>query len=133
MLRASDLTQKEVINITDGKRVGLIMDLEVDLNRGRINAIIIPSAGKFLGIFGKELEYEIGWNQIKKIGEDVILVEMKSAVEPQQYKDPLKDQKKEQFKDQYKEHYQDLFNIEDKKVVLEPEFVKKDPEIDEKE
>ncbi len=87
MLRASDLTQKEVINITDGRRVGLITDLEVDLNKGKINAIIIPSAGKFLGIFGKEFDYEISWDQIKKIGEDVILVEITSIVEPGRYRD----------------------------------------------
>lgn len=104
MLRASDLTQKEVINITDGKRVGLIADLEVDLNKGKINAIIIPSAGRFLGIFGKEFDYEISWDQIKKIGEDVILIEMRSAVEPHHYRE--------------EEKY--------KPLVREPEFIKKD-------
>ncbi|SCX88055.1 YlmC/YmxH family sporulation protein [Alkaliphilus peptidifermentans] len=101
MLRASELTQKEVINITDGKRIGMIVDLEVDLLKGRINAIIIPGEGKFMGIFGKEHDYEISWNQIKKIGEDVILIEMKSSVEPYRI-------------------------IEDeKKKIVEPEFIQK--------
>ncbi len=104
MLRASDLTQKEVINITDGKRVGLIADLEVDLNKGKINAIIIPSAGRFLGIFGKEFDYEISWDQIKKIGEDVILVEMKSTVEPSRYQE----------------------EVPYKAAIYKPEFIKKD-------
>jgi len=58
MLRASELTQKEVINVTDGKRIGMITDLEVDLVKGRITAIIIPGLGKFMGLFGKELEFE---------------------------------------------------------------------------
>ncbi len=103
MLRASDLTQKEVINTTDGKRVGLIMDLEVDLTKGKITGIVIPGTGKFLGLFGKELDYEIGWDQIKKIGEDVILIEMKNSVEPNQYKEE-----------------------ENKKAIIKPEFIKKD-------
>ncbi len=103
MLRASDLTQKEVINITDGKRIGLIADLEVDLKKGKINAVIIPDAGRFMGIFGKEHEFEISWEQIKKIGEDVILVELKGALEPQSFREN-----------------------ESRPIVLEPEFVKKE-------
>jgi len=103
MLKASDLTQKEVINIADGKRIGLITDLEVDLKKGKINAVIIPDSGRFMGLFGKEHEFEISWDQIKKIGEDVILVEIKSAVEPQGYK----------------EH-------DNRPIVLEPEFLRKE-------
>jgi len=81
MLKASDLTEKEVVNITDGRRIGMITDLEVDLQKGKINAIIIPDSGRLIGLFSKELEYEIRWNQIKKIGEDVILVEIRDGSE----------------------------------------------------
>ncbi|MBU5677306.1 YlmC/YmxH family sporulation protein [Alkaliphilus sp. MSJ-5] len=82
MIKASDLTEKEVVNITDGKRIGMIADMEVDLQKGKINAIIIPDSGRLRGLFSKELEFEIRWNQIKKIGEDVILVEIKDGSEP---------------------------------------------------
>lgn len=85
LIKASDLTEKEVVNITDGRRIGLITDLEVDLHKGRINAVIIPDGGRMGGIFSKELEYEIKWSQIKKIGEDVILVEIRDTVEPAVY------------------------------------------------
>lgn len=78
MIKVSDLADKEVVNISDGKKIGMISDLEVDLERGKVNAIIIPDTGRFLGLFGRELEYEIKWNQIKKIGEDVILVDLKN-------------------------------------------------------
>ncbi len=81
MIKASDLTEKEVVNITDGRRIGMITDLEVDLQKGKINAIIIPDSGRIIGLFSKELEYEIKWNQIKKIGEDVILIEIKDGAE----------------------------------------------------
>lgn len=82
MIRASELTEKEVVNIIDGRRIGTITDLEVDLQKGKITAIIIPDNSRVMGLFSKELEYEIRWNQIKKIGEDVILVELKDVVEP---------------------------------------------------
>lgn len=82
MIRASDLTEKEVVSITDGRKIGLITDLEVDLEKGKINAIIIPDSARLMGLFGKEMEYEIRWNQIKKIGEDVILVEIRDGAEP---------------------------------------------------
>ncbi len=82
MIKVSDLAEKEVVNITDGKRMGMITDLEVDLKKGKINAIIIPDSGRRIGLFSKELEYEIRWNQIKKIGEDIILVEIRDEPEP---------------------------------------------------
>ncbi|QUH26078.1 YlmC/YmxH family sporulation protein [Serpentinicella alkaliphila] len=81
MIKASDLTQKEVINISDGRRLGLIADLEVDLKKGKITAIIVPREDKPFGLFSKEEDLEVRWGEIKKIGEDVILVELLSNVE----------------------------------------------------
>ncbi|MCC5911876.1 MAG: YlmC/YmxH family sporulation protein [Clostridiaceae bacterium] len=86
MIKASDLTEKEVINITDGRRLGHIADIDVDLKKGKINAIIVPNNEKFFGFLGKEMESEISWGEIKKIGIDVILVEVKGNIEPQKIK-----------------------------------------------
>lgn len=91
MIKASDLTEKEVVCITDGRRIGMITDLEVDLERGKINAIVIPEGRKLMGLFNKEQEYEISWNQIKMIGEDVILVEMRDRIEPTKFIHPEED------------------------------------------
>lgn len=76
LARALDLRQKEVINIIDGKRLGYVYDIEMDLRNGRIDSIIIPGDGKFLGLFGKNTDYVIPWENIKKIGMDIILVEL---------------------------------------------------------
>lgn len=81
MIKASDLTEKEVINITDGRSLGFIIDLDVDLEKGRINSIVLPDQEKVFGLFGKEQENEILWRNIRKIGEDVILVELKTNIE----------------------------------------------------
>jgi len=77
MVKISDLRMREIINIVDGRRLGMIKDIDIDLEEGKINAIILPGVGggKFLGFLGKEEEIVVPWNKIKKIGADVILVE----------------------------------------------------------
>lgn len=75
MLKTSDLKIKEVINVVDGRRLGTITDIEIDLDSGRLTAIVVPGAGKFLGMFGKNDDIVIPWEKIHKIGLDVILVE----------------------------------------------------------
>lgn len=80
MISTSELREKEIINLIDGRRLGFAADIEVNLEKGRVDALIVPGPGKFLGIFGKENDYIITWNEIKKIGADVILVELKSII-----------------------------------------------------
>lgn len=75
MLKASDFKQKEVINIFDGKRLGFVYDVEINMETGIVEAIIIPGSGKFLGLFGGDNDYIIPWDKIKTVGEDIILVE----------------------------------------------------------
>jgi YlmC/YmxH family sporulation protein len=75
MVKTSELKQKEVINVNDGRRLGLVSDMEINMETGVLEAIVIPAGGKFLGFFSKENDIVIGWNSIKKIGVDVILVD----------------------------------------------------------
>ena len=76
MNRTSDFRQKEVININDGKRLGFVCDVEINLNSGKLESIVIPGGNRLFGILGKDSEYVIPWERIKKIGEDIILVEI---------------------------------------------------------
>lgn len=73
--RVCDLQKKEVININDGKRLGFLYDVEIDLETGTIGSIIIPGGFRFFGLFGRGQEYVVTYEQIKKIGDDIILVE----------------------------------------------------------
>ena len=75
MLKTSDLKVKEVINIIDGKRLGAITDIEIDVESGKLTSIIVPGNSKFLGLFGRNEDVVIPWEKISKIGFDVILVE----------------------------------------------------------
>ena len=67
---------KEVISVLDGKRLGLIGDLEIDLVAGRVKGIVIPGGGKILGLFGRDNDIYVPWEKIVKIGVDVILVDL---------------------------------------------------------
>lgn len=76
MARGLDFKQKEVININDGKIIGFVIDVNADFQNGEINSIIVAQTGKLLGtMFGKN-NITIPWDKIKKIGEDVIIVEI---------------------------------------------------------
>ena len=78
MLKTSDLKVRDVINIIDGRRLGVMSDVEVDLESGRVTAIIVPGNPGMLRLFGRGTDYVIPWDKIVKVGVDVILVEMPS-------------------------------------------------------
>lgn len=80
MVKISDFQTKEVVNILDGKRLGQISDLEIDLRHGRVEAIVVPGPGKFLGFFASGNDYVIPWRNIVKIGKDVVLVRLEESL-----------------------------------------------------
>lgn len=76
MLRCGDLRHKEVINVSDGRRIGFVGDIEIDFESGRIDAIVIPAGGRMFGFIGRESEIVIPWEKITRIGEDIVLVNL---------------------------------------------------------
>lgn len=78
MLRVSDIKMKEVINIASGERLGYIYDFEINLERGFITAMVMPGGGG-LGFFSKPVDIIIRWEDILRIGEDIILVDFKDS------------------------------------------------------
>jgi len=79
-LKASELRMRDVVNIADGRKLGYIYDLDVDLETGRINAVILPAPQKLFNFFGRGEDIQIPIERIKKIGVDVILVELPANV-----------------------------------------------------
>ncbi|NMA54745.1 MAG: YlmC/YmxH family sporulation protein [Firmicutes bacterium] len=75
LVRTSDLYSREVINIHDGRKLGLVVDVDIDLDNGRLNAIVVPGLKGMFSIFGRNEDVVIPWEKIKRIGYDVILVE----------------------------------------------------------
>ena len=75
-MRFHDLSNKELIDLSTGTRLGMLgqTDLEIDEKTGQIIAFTIPPIGMF-GFRKGENSARIDWNDIKKIGEDMIIVE----------------------------------------------------------
>lgn len=69
----SELKNKEVVNVKDGKLLGCVCDLELDTCDGRVLSIILPGSGIFAS-FSSKNHIVIPWCNIEKIGEDAILV-----------------------------------------------------------
>ncbi len=82
MVKISDLRMREVVNVTNGKKMGLIKDIEIDLENGTIKSVVLPSNGRLLGFFGKNDDVVVPWHKIKKMGMDVILVEVSDFTDP---------------------------------------------------
>ncbi|WP_040204877.1 YlmC/YmxH family sporulation protein [Neobacillus jeddahensis] len=81
MVKISEFQIKDVVNVSDGKRLGNIGDIEINLSTGKIEAVVISGNGRVLGFFGKDEEIVIPWKNIIKIGQDVILVRYKGSFE----------------------------------------------------
>ncbi len=67
----SDISDKEVVNICDGKRLGYVCDADIDCECGKIIRLAIPAKN---GIFAGKNRIYIRWDNIERIGEDIILV-----------------------------------------------------------
>lgn len=76
MARGIDFKQKEVININEGTILGFVVDVQADFENGEINSIIVAKTGKIFANFLGKNNITIPWSKIKKIGTDVILVEI---------------------------------------------------------
>ena len=74
-MRLSDLQNKDVINLIDGKKVGNIIDVAIDSD-GKMAELIVEKSKFFVSMFSSNGEIGIKWSQIEKIGEDVILVKI---------------------------------------------------------
>ena len=77
MLNTEEIRNKEVINIYDGKSMGFVCDIEINLKEGRIDGIVLPGDKSFMKICGRETnDYIVKWKYVKTVGEDVILVDV---------------------------------------------------------
>ena len=77
ILKLSELRCKEVICVADGRRLGFVCDVEIESPEGCVRSIIVPGPCRFLGLIGRKEDYVIPWQCIRRIGPDIILVEIK--------------------------------------------------------
>lgn len=71
-----ELRAKEVVNMCDGKRLGNIIDLVYDSTCARVLGIVVPAEKSLFSFFKNNSVIFIPYNRIRKIGKDIILVEL---------------------------------------------------------
>ena len=76
-VKLTDLQCKEVICISDGRRLGFITDVLVELPEGKIRAIVVPCPCRFPGFPGRHDDFIVSWDCICRIGPDIVLVDVK--------------------------------------------------------
>ena len=76
-MRFTQLQCKEVICISDGRRLGFISDVQVEVPEGRVCAVVVPGPARLFGLGGRHEDYLIPWSAIKRIGPDIVLVDTK--------------------------------------------------------
>lgn len=76
MSNFTDLYCKEVVCLRDGRRLGFISNARIDLPDGKICAIIVPGPNRLFGVCGRRDDYVIPWHCVKRIGPDIVLVDV---------------------------------------------------------
>ena len=72
----TELKQKDVVNVRDGRRLGKPIDLILS-DTAVVEALVVPVSGGFLTLLKQEKEgCLVPWSQIMRIGDDVILVDL---------------------------------------------------------
>ena len=70
-----ELKSKEIVNIVDGRRLGRIIDLVFTCS-GCVIGFVAPASRKVFRSLNCNENIFIPWNNVCKIGDDVILVEL---------------------------------------------------------
>ena len=73
--RTTDLRNKEIVNICDGHRLGYACDVILNTANGQVLAIIVPGPFSIWSLIGRGSEWIVPWECVKRIGDDLILVE----------------------------------------------------------
>ena len=74
-VKFTQLQCKEVICLSDGRRLGFVSDVVVDVCEGTVRALVVPGECQKLGI--RRDDYIIPWDCIRRVGPDIVLVEVK--------------------------------------------------------
>ena len=81
----SELKRKDVVNICDGRKMGRPIDLILS-DAACAQALVVPGrSGGLLGLFRPDREgIVIPWEQVRRVGDDVILVEVDGGCDQNQ-------------------------------------------------
>lgn len=69
-----DLKDKSIVNVKDGVNFGCVDDVLIDSETAKVMSLVVYGKKKFFGLFGREPDLIISWDDIKLIGDDVVLI-----------------------------------------------------------
>lgn len=77
-MRMGELAGKEIVNIYDGARLGVVgeSDITIDTESGYVDSIILPLKSNIITFWVDRQNLIIPWKAVKKIGAEVIIVEL---------------------------------------------------------
>ena len=75
-MKISELQRKDIVNVNDGKVIGRIIDAIINEEDGSFEGFVIEKSKYIRRLFSTEGDITIKFSQIKKLGSDVILVEL---------------------------------------------------------
>ena len=75
-MRIAELRYKEIINVSNGHRLGFVCDVDMDVVTGKVVSLIVPGPCRFFGLFGREEDYLLPFSAISRIGSDIILIDV---------------------------------------------------------
>lgn len=80
-MKFSELSGKEIVNLNDGCRLGILAesDLLIDKKTGKIKALLVPDMKSHFSFFSDKDFIEIPWECVKKIGNDMIIIELENS------------------------------------------------------
>lgn len=76
LFKISELGRKDIINIVDGAKLGPVKDMHLDLETGKVKALVLQGRKKYFRLFGAGQDVVVSWDKVKKIGQDAVLVEV---------------------------------------------------------
>ena len=80
-MNLSELQDKEIIDIATGRRIGNIIDVIID-RKGMVAKLLLEDRKPNRRLFNNNKEsVNLLWNQLIKIGDDIILVDCKNNLE----------------------------------------------------
>ena len=82
-MRISEMAGKEVINLGDGARLGIVGECELtfDSRSGMITGLILPKRKSLFNFLGDNQSVTIPWKAIKRIGDEIVIVDLNNAYE----------------------------------------------------
>jgi len=78
ILKVSELENKDIINVVDGSRLGPVKDMHINIESGKVEALVLGGSRKVLGRFGSGRDLVVPWHKIKTVGVDTVLVEIET-------------------------------------------------------